>query len=806
MKISHNWLREYIDLDLPPQKLAEGLSMLGLEVESLESVGSKYDKFVVGEVLKKEKHPKADKLSVCVVDIGKKQLQIVCGGPNVAAGQTVVVGLIGAVVPHNQHDLNAKPFILPKVQIRGVESSGMICSAYELGLGSDAEGILVLDPKAKKGLPLAEYLGLTDVIYETEITANRGDWLSHIGVAREAQVLTKKKSKMPTLKLKEGKERTSLAARVTIKDSQACPRYAARVIRNVKIEPSPKWLQDRLESVGVRPINNIVDITNYVLMETGHPLHAFDYDKVGGHHIIVRKAKKGERFVTLDEKERALDSETLLICDNEKPIAIAGVMGGMNSEISDATTNVLLESAYFDPKNIRKTSKLLGLSTEASQRFERSSDIEMVLYAINRSVQMMAEIAGGEVLKGVIDIYPTKVRKKTLILRISRINKILGTTLRISDVRKLLSNLNFICASSDRDSLRITVPSYRNDVVSEIDLIEEVARTYGYDKIETKTKGSLVFSGVSGKREFIDEVRDYFVGAGFCECMTNSFISKKEDELCGGSGIEVLNPVSAELTRLRTSLIPGMLNTIQNNIFKSQENLRLFEIGRVYHRISGKEGDPLSSFAEHDKIIIVMTGHFAPHQYGNSVRKVDRLDISGEVEAFLTKFFLDKYCFICYDTHRPLSVGDIDIEINGTYVGYLGQIRKDVLNFFDIDQDVYICEVDLGISRNFLPKERKFSSLPKFPVVERDLAFVVDGDVTFGKLRDAILSVSSQLLKRVTLFDVFAGDQIGTGKKSLAIALEFRSDERTLTDSEIQQLMLKVIGAAKEKCGATLRS
>lgn len=780
--------------------------MLGLEVESLESVGSKYDKFVVGEVLKKEKHPKADKLSVCVVDIGKKQLQIVCGGPNVAAGQTVVVGLIGAVVPHSQHDLNGKPLILQEVQIHGVESSGMICSAYELGLGSDAEGILVLDPKAKKGLPLAEHLGLTDVIYEMEITANRGDWLSHIGVAREAQVLTKKKSKLPALKLKEAKEKTSQAAKVTIKDSHACPRYAARVIRNVKIEPSPKWLQDRLESVGVRPINNIVDITNYILMETGHPLHAFDYDKVAGHHIIVRKAKKGERFVTLDEKERALDSETLLICDNEKPIAIAGVMGGMNSEISDATTNVLLESAYFDPKNIRKTSKLLGLSTEASQRFERSSDIEMVLYAINRSVQMMAEIAGGEVLKGVIDVYPTKVRKKTLILRISRINKILGTTLRISDVRKLLDSLNFAFVSSDRDSLRITVPSYRNDVVSEIDLIEEVARTYGYDKIETKTKGSVVFSGVSGKKEFIDEVRDYFVGAGFCECLTNSFISKKEDELTGGSGIEVLNPVSAELTKLRTSLIPGILNTIQNNIFKSQENLRLFEIGRVYHRISGKEGDPLSSFAEHDKIIIVMTGQFAPHQYGNSVRMVDRLDIRGEVEAFLTKFFLDKYCFICYDTQRPLSVGDIDIEINGTYVGYLGQIRKDVLNFFDIDQDVYICEVDLGISRKYLPKERKFSSLPKFPVVERDLAFVVDGDVTFGKLRDAILSVSSQLLKRVTLFDVFAGDQIGTGKKSLAIALEFRSDERTLTDSEIQQLMQKVIGAAKEKCGATLRA
>ena len=403
--------------------------MLGLEVEGYEDFAKKYENFVVGEVLERAKHPNADRLSICKVNIGNAVQEVVCGAPNVAAGQKVVVALIGAVIPHNQHDPEGKPFVIERTKIRGVESNGMICSEFELGFGKDASGILVLDEKAKVGTPLAKYLGKTDIIYEIGITPNRADCLSHIGVSREIGLLVNKKLKMPKIVLKESKAPASKFAKIEILDKEKCPRYSARVLRNVKIGSSPKWLQDLLTSVGVRPINNVVDVTNYVLMEMGHPLHAFDYDTLAGHKIIVKTAQNGEKFVTLDGKERSLTSDTLMICDAEKPIAIAGVMGGMNTEISDVTTNVLIEAAYFDPGNIRRTSKYLGLSTEASYRFERSTDINITILAANRAAQMIQELAGGELLKGALDVYPKKRKSLIVKARVSRINSIIGISL-----------------------------------------------------------------------------------------------------------------------------------------------------------------------------------------------------------------------------------------------------------------------------------------------------------------------------------------------------------------------------------------
>lgn len=405
MKISHDWLKEYIDFRLKPARLADRLSMLGLEVAGYEDLAQKYEKFVVGEVLERGKHPNADKLTLCKVNVGKEELAIVCGAPNVAAGQKVVVALVGAMIPRSQHDPEGNPFVLERAHIRGVQSNGMICSEYELGLGDDANGIRVLDAKAKPGTPFAKHLGLADVIYDMEVTANRGDWLSHIGVAREIQVIAEGKATLPRVRLRESKAPAKEHATIRIVDSQKCRRYSCRVLRNVKIGPSPQWLQDRLLSVGLRPINNVVDVTNYVLMETGQPLHAFDYDTLARHTIVVKCAQEGERFTTLDGKEHVLRTDVLMICDAEKPVAIAGVMGGANTEISERTTNVLLESANFDPGNIRCTSKYLGLSTDASQRFERGVDFETSLYAANRVAQLIQQLTGAEVLRGSIDVY-----------------------------------------------------------------------------------------------------------------------------------------------------------------------------------------------------------------------------------------------------------------------------------------------------------------------------------------------------------------------------------------------------------------
>lgn len=806
MRVSHNWLRQYVDLKLEPQELADGLSMLGLEVESFESQAKQYDKFVVGKVVEKKKHPNADKLSVCLVDIGKEQLQIVCGGPNVEAGQKVAVGLVGAIVPRNQHDPDGEPFVLGQVKIRGVESSGMICSEFELGLGPDAESILVLDAKAKVGASLAEYLDKTDVLYEMEVTANRGDWLSHIGVAREVSALTGKQWKTPKVNIKERRERTEEHASVRIDDHEGCPRYAARVVLNVTIGPSPQWLQDRLQAVGVRPISNVVDVTNYVLMETGHPLHAFDLDKLAGHKIIVRRAKENEKFTTLDEKERTLGPETLLICDAQKPVAIAGVMGGINSEISRTTKNVLLESAFFDPKSIRRTSKFLGLSTEASQRFERSADIEMVVFAINRAAQLLADIAGGEVLKGVIDVYPKKMKKKTTRLRTARTNQILGTNLKSSEIKKLLGRFGFKCISDKKDVFRVTIPSYRNDVTSEIDLIEEVARLFGYDNIETKTRGMIDYSEVSGKRDFSDEVLDYWVGAGFNECIANSLLNRKEIDIVGEPAVDVLNPVSVDMAALRTSLIPGMLRIVQNNIYQTQRDLRLFEIGRVYMKKEEISPDLLAPYFEEDRLIIILTGYNSPAQYGMMRRNFDLFDLKGEVETFLSKFFLDKYCFIYYDTHKPLSVSNIDIEINGTYVGFLGKVKKEILNFFDISQDVYVCELMLEKLSDHLPKGRRFLAVTKFPTVTRDVAFVVGQDLRFADLERVIRQAGGKDLKGVTLFDVYEGDQVGQNKKSMACTIEIQSPDKTLNESEINTIVQRIVERAKGECGATLRA
>lgn len=806
MKISHNWLRDYIEIRLKPAQLAEQLSMLGLEVEGYEDLAEKYEKFVVGEVLERAKHPNADRLTLCKVSVGSEVLEIVCGAPNVDAGQKVVVGLVGATIPRDQHDTDGKPFTLDQVHIRGVESNGMICSEYELGLGDDRDGILVLNPKAKLGMPFAKYLGLADVIYDMEVTANRGDWLSHIGVAREIQLITGKKASLPRIQIKESKTPARKLASIKIVDTQKCRRYSSRVLRNVKVGPSPKWLQDRLLAIGLRPINNVVDVTNYVLVETGQPLHAFDYDTLAGHAIVVKCARDGERFTTLDGKERLLRADTLMICDGEKPVAVAGVMGGANTEISDRTTNVLLESANFDPGSIRRTSKYLGLSTDASQRFERGVDIEMTLYAANRTAQLLQELAGAEVLKGSIDVYPKKLRPKQVTLRVSRTNEILGTALSKPRIVSYLHRMELTPVAQTRDSVKFVIPSYRYDLAEEIDLIEEVARAYGYDNIETKTRTTVDLSKPMNTDFLEDELRSYLIGAGFNEMLTYSLQDQTKGHLIADKAVEVLNPVSAEASVLRTSLVPGALTVVQHNRSHGQKDLRLFEIGNVFGLRGEGPSDTLDDYLEEERILILLSGNASPLQFGSEHRSVDILDLKGEVQALLSKFCLDKYRFISYDSASALIESALAVEINGTYAGFLGKVGKSIAERFDIDDAIFVCELKVDTLQKVWRSEKKLKPLPRFPNVHRDLAFVVDSNAQQESVARAIREGGGTLLASLVLFDLYVGDQIGAGKKSLAYSLEFQPLDRTLTDREIDAEVARIVAHVEATCGAMLRA
>jgi phenylalanyl-tRNA synthetase beta chain len=809
VKISHNWLKNYIDLEAEPEEVKEKLTMLGLEVESVEYLGEKYKNFYVGEVVEVNKHPNADKLTVCKVNVGKDVLQIICGAPNVAVGQKVPVALVGAVVPRNQHDPEGKPFVLTRAKIRGVESYGMICSEYELGLGEDKEGIMVLDESAKVGQPLAEYFGLDDVVYDISITPNRPDCLSHIGIARELAVVFGLKVKKPEVKLIESERKVTDFASVEIVDYVNCPRYSARVVLNVKVGPSPKWLQNYLRSVGLRPINNIVDITNFVLYEVGHPLHAFDYDKLAGHKIVVKCANDSEVFITLDGKARTLRSDTLMICDAEKPVAIAGVMGGLNSEITDETRNVLIESAYFNPISIRRTSKFLGLSTDASYRFERGADPNAVIWAVDRAAQLMAEIAGGEVLKGVIDVYPVKIEPRIVKLRFSRLNSIIGMEIPRDKVIEILEGLEIEVLNVDDDSVKVRVPTFRPDIEREIDLVEEVARVYGYDKIPNKMSSVVHFSTEKTKVDFNEVVRERLIGAGFKEVVTNSMLDEGMASLFSDNFVKVLNPLSREMSALRPSLIPSALDVVRHNFGYGIKDLKFFEIGKVFG--VGLAGDDVSSlvgnYVEKEHLLILMTGRAEPLSYDLKERNFDIYDLKGEIERLFKSVFLENYRFIYYSNNRSaLAELEIGVEIDGKYAGKLFKVGDVLLKRFDVQADIFIAEIDLNLmSKGSRIESRHYVELPRYPSVYRDLAFVVDESVPVGELEKAIKEKAGDLLKSIYLFDIYRGEKIGDGKKSVAFSLEIVSGQKTLTDEEVNALMKEIVSYVEGRTGAKLR-
>ncbi|MGC8858979.1 MAG: phenylalanine--tRNA ligase subunit beta [Ignavibacteria bacterium] len=799
MRVSLNWLRKYIDnLEITDfEFLKQRMITIGLDIEAIEYEGDKYRNFVIGEVKECSSHPNADKLTLCRVDIGGKVLDIVCGAPNVREGQKVCVALEGAVIPKGG-------FVIQKTRIRGIKSEGMICAEDELEISDNHSGIMELSTDAPVGMSFSEYIGANDYIFEIGVTPNRGDLFSHIGIAREIAAIYGKKLKLPEIKLRESKEKSSDYIKINI-ESKYCKRFTGRVIRNVKISESPEWLKKALIAVGLRPRNNVVDITNYVMYEVGQPLHAFDYDNIRGNQIIVKVANSGDRFITLDSKERILNEYSLMVCDGEGYSAIAGVMGGEFSEITDKTQNVLLESAYFDPVCIRLNSKKLGLQTDASQRFERGVDISKVVYASNRAAQLIQEIAGGEVLKGIVDVYPEEFSELIVSLRLEQVERIIGEPFTEEEVVDLLGKIEIEFVGKSNGKLNFRIPEHRRvDIYREIDLIEEIVRIYGYDKIKDLSSISLRLDSQGEFNntffELLEKTRNHFIGRGFNEIITYSQQDEKLIEKFTSDYVKIKNPNSVEMNVMRVNLLFGMLATVRNNLnFSGRDiSLKLFETGRVFKR--DKNG-----LKEQTRLCLAVAGKYDFRSFNTKGRNFDYFDLKGEVETYLEKLYINDYSFV--------SVNNEDKELVSAHI-YLDKkesgsfyiVGGELLKLFDIDIPVFVAEIDMDNILESIPVGVRYSEIPRFPSVKRDLAFVVDNKINYEDIIILIKKVIGDNLKMLELFDVYEDPKFGKSKKSMAFRMEFYSKDKTLTDDEATELVEKVIRSLEDKLGITLRS
>jgi len=798
VKISLNWLKDYIDLDgLSVEQIVSGLTMSGLEVEEYTDQSKTFDNIVVGFVKEREKHPNADKLSVCKVTDGVSDFQVICGAPNVQANQYVVFAKEGAIVPNGG-------FKISKAKIRGIESFGMLCAEDELNLSDDHSGIMILDDTYKIGQPFADALGLNDVIMEIGITPNRPDALSHIGVARDLAAIFDRKLKIPEINFSDNGTDINSEAEVQVLDSKGCPRYSATVVKGITIKESPEWLQNKLKAIGLRPINNIVDITNFLMFEAGQPMHSFDLDRVGGKKIIVRKAGADAAFTTLDSKERKINPESLMICDGNKPVAVAGVMGGENSEISADTKNVLFESAYFNPSSVRRTSKKLGLSTDSSYRFERGTDPNNTLWAAQRAAQLAAELGGGVICKGTIDVYPEKIEEKIVTFRESRSRQILGYPVELTKIKKMVVNLGMEILSENEGVLELKIPTFRPDIEREVDVIEEVARINGYDNIPAVERIANNLDPKEDESEFADKVRDIATGLGFYEILNNSLVSEKLAEMTGRS-IAMLNYQSVDMCNLRTSLVPGLLQTVARNINAGEKNLSLFEIGNIFIR-KAEQIKSFDDFTEKKSLIFAITGSAATKEWFEKERVMDFYDLKGNISSFVKKAGADRALTDVYNTEGNELYSYYYTKNKGREViGIGGKIKKEILKQFDILQDVYCFEFGFEELKKLSASKNRFKELLRFPKVERDFAFIFDKSISNSEIKDYILSCKSDLLKNVRLFDLFESETFGSGKRSLAYSLEFYDESRTLTDEEVDKEFTKLTELVKNKFNAELR-
>ena len=798
MNVSIKWLKEYVEFDLSPEALADRLLMLGMEIESIKQLGEGLDRVVVGRINTVEKHPKADKLVLCNVDVGSGiDAQIVCGAPNAREGLVAPVALVGAQLPNG--------LTIKRAKIRGEESSGMLCSQQELAISDEASGLMELPEDTQIGAPIVEALGLDDVVLELEITPNRPDCLSMIGVAREISVTTGNPLTLPEIDVQEGTVDSHNLTGVTIEDPELCPRYAARVIRGVKIAPSPVWLQRRLESIGVGTINNIVDITNYVLMEYGHPLHAFDYHRLAENRIVVRRAKPGEALKTIDAEERELTPDMLVIADAENPVALAGVMGGFDSEITDQTVDVLLESAYFHPPSIRKTSKVLGMHTEASHRFERGADPEGVIPALNRAAQLIVEVAGGEVCSGIIDVYPGDREAINIELRPERVNFVLGTEIVHDDIRDILTRLGFAVS----DAFEVTVPTFRPDVAQEIDLVEEIARVYGFDNIPTTLpRGDIPIPKVAPNEDLRERVKTYLLQCGMMEAMNYAFYHPDVFDRIRLSltdplrqAVQIANPLSADQSIMRTTLLPSLLANAQRNRNHQINDVQFFECSKVFIP-NGTDEYP----NEPERVAGMITGNLGAGVYGDPLRPADFFDIKGIVEGMLDRCGLSDYT-VTHTDHPAFHPGRrAEICIEDKTLCVFGEVHPEVLENYDLPNKAYLFELDFERLVDVVEPLKQFEPIPIYPGVNRDLAIVLDAEIPANRPIEIIESTGGELVSSLHLFDVYTGEQVPEGKKSLAFAIEYRSTTETLTDEIVDRVHGGILERLEQELGATLRS
>jgi phenylalanyl-tRNA synthetase beta chain len=803
MKVTINWLKEYVDLaDLSVEALADGLTMAGLEVEAILPIGRELESLVVGKILEVNKHPQADRLTICKVNTGRESLVLVCGAPNVRPEILVPVALPGTRLPSGME--------VQVATIRGIVSPGMICSEQEMGLSEDHSGIMILPEGIPIGLPLSKALGVEDILLEVNVTPNRGDCLSHIGIAREISAIFNRPLKFPDTSAAPAGQAAQEETSVSILAPEFCPRYAARLIRGVTIGPSPAWLRNRLLSVGIRSINNVVDVTNFVLMEYGQPLHSFDFDTLSGRRIVVRLAERQERMTTLDGQERNLSSEMLVIADGEKGVAIAGIMGGVDTEIQTSTKNILLESAYFEPRCIRRTAKKLGLSSEASTRFERGVDIEGVIKAADRAALLIRELAGGEIVPGWIDEYPRPLTISPIILDTQKSSRFLGIEVTTDQVMDISRRLGMPAAPKEKDGVQIIPPSFRRDLARPVDLMEEVARLIGYDRIPA----TMPNISSSSRKELKTiplrkRVREILTGLGFDEIITYSFISEGFCSAFPNPGksnliscVRIKNPISEDQSVMRTSLIPGLLITMNRNWAQRNLNLRLFEMGNVFTATA----DPDRLPEETNKLSLLWTGRRHPESYYLKSEEVDFYDLKGVLENLSDSLKIKEFSVREAETPTCFVSGKyLQIYSSGDLLGEMGEISSQVRSQFDLKETAYVIDLDVDRLSRYINDVPQFKPWPRFPETTRDMALILDNHILWKEIGDEILSLKEPLIEEVELFDLYSGRPIPEGKRNLGVRIHYRSTEKTLSDELVNPIQENLLKRVMEKFGATLR-
>jgi phenylalanyl-tRNA synthetase beta chain len=805
MKVTLNWLNDYVDLSgLAVEEIAEALTMAGLEVEVVQPLGRELEPILVGRVLEVEKHPEADKLTLCQVDAGQGPVTIVCGAPNVRAGLLVPVAVPGVTTPSGQ--------MIQVATIRRRTSYGMLCSEQELGLSEDHSGIMILPEGAAPGQPLSRVLGLEDTLLEINITPNRADCLSHLGMARELAAIFDRPLRLPFTSLsREGTEIQEQTS-VTLLAPDLCPRYAARLILGVTVGPSPRRLRQRLESVGMRSINNIVDVTNFVLLEYGQPLHAFDYDLLAEKRIVVRSADADESFITLDGVQRTLSADMLVIADGCRAVALAGIMGGLDSEIRNETRNVLLESAFFNPLSIRRTAKKLGLSTEASVRFERGVDIEGVLPAADRAAQLMQEVGGGAVVSGVVDQYPRPVSSPPITLDLARTGRFLGVKVSTDQALDIGRRLGLPMVSKEQDRIEVRPPTFRRDLTRSVDLMEELARLIGYDQIPSTYPGSVATAAKEPPTLLLRRrIEEILTGLGFDQIITYSFILEKwaiffapkgeAASECPNPCIALSNPLSEDQAVMRTSLVPGLLTTLKKNLDQRNLNQRIFELGKVFHPAGNPEQQP----RENNRLGLLWSGKRYPESFHQKGEGVDYYDLKGVVESLLETLRVGDVSLAPAQNppwYRPQRY--VRLVSPAGLLGEMGEIASPVRELFDFREKAYVLDLDLDQVGQAIQTTATFKPWPRYPGIARDIALILDEPVTWKAIQDEIESLQQPLIEAVELFDLYRGRPIPAGKKNLGIRLYYRSSEQTLTDEIVAPLHQQVVGHIMTKFQATL--